>query len=120
MATSTKNEPAPVQSGPAPSKRDPEVLPPGADSSAGLIADLKAENAALRDQVSAAGLKPRGAAPAEVSFGMSEGVRQELELLKDQAERDGNALDDKLPNGTYRYQAVDPGTGKVLTPKDLP
>ena len=84
-----------------------------------LVADLQAENKRLKAELDAAGVRP-ASAPAEPSFAMAEGTRQELELLAAQAERDGRAVDEKLPNGNYRYSTRDPFTGKTLTPKDLP
>jgi hypothetical protein len=81
-----------------------EVADPGAEAAdesgeGDELSQLRAENARLRDKLAAAGISPdEPQKPHAPSFGISEGIR-------DQLEREG--------------KAVDPFTGKSLTRDDL-
>jgi hypothetical protein len=82
-------------------KTEPKSAPlPGGDSDE--LTKLREENAELRRQLDEAddpaGAKARRVKPTQPSFGISEGIR-------DQLEREG--------------KAVDPFTGKTLTKDDL-
>ncbi len=79
----------------------PRTAPRGQAATA-RIAELEEENRRLRAELEA---RPGGERPAPVraSFGLSEGVRAELEAHRDDPE----------------FKTRDPFTGETLTPADL-
>lgn len=80
------------------------------DELAAEVAQLRAENEQLRDQLAAAPGSTARPAPAAPSFGLSEGVRADLAQLAARADAGDTGV---------RVQVADPFTGRTLTRADL-